>query len=216
VIPDLPRYFAHPTAVIDQPCEIGEGTKIWHFSHIMQNSVLGPGCNLGQNVVISPHVRLGRNVKLQNNVSVYTGVELEDDVFCGPSMVFTNVVNPRSHINRRNEYEKTLVKRGATLGANSTIVCGVTVGRYAFVAAGAVVTRDVLDYALVMGVPAKQVGWMCSCGQRLPQGPLDATCTTCGKTYEISTGECIACSQLHSAGSGETRATLGAANSGRD
>jgi UDP-2-acetamido-3-amino-2,3-dideoxy-glucuronate N-acetyltransferase len=216
VIPDLPRYFAHPTAVIDQPCKIGEGTKIWHFSHIMQNSVLGPGCNLGQNVVISPHVRLGRNVKLQNNVSVYTGVELEDDVFCGPSMVFTNVVNPRSHINRRNEYEKTLVKRGATLGANSTIVCGVTVGRYAFVAAGAVVTRDVLDYALVMGVPAKQVGWICSCGQRLPQGPLDATCTTCGKTYEISTGECIACSQLHSAGSGETRAALGAANSGRD
>jgi UDP-2-acetamido-3-amino-2,3-dideoxy-glucuronate N-acetyltransferase len=190
VILDAPRYFAHPTAVIDQPCQIGEGTKIWHFSHIMENSVLGVGCNLGQNVVISPGVRLGKNVKLQNNVSVYTGVELEDDVFCGPSMVFTNVINPRSHINRKNEYQKTLVKRGATLGANSTVVCGTTIGRYAFVAAGAVVTHDVPDHALVMGVPAKQVGWMCTCGVRLPEGTRDATCTACGKTYQVSGDSC--------------------------
>jgi UDP-2-acetamido-3-amino-2,3-dideoxy-glucuronate N-acetyltransferase len=186
----LPRYFAHPTAVIDQPCQIGEGTKIWHFSHIMQNSVLGPNCNLGQNVVISPEVRLGRNCKLQNNVSVYTGVELEDDVFCGPSMVFTNVINPRSHINRRNEYQKTLVKQGATLGANSTVVCGTTIGRYAFVAAGAVVTRDVPDYALVMGVPAKQVGWVCSCGVRLPDSFSTAACNSCGKSFEIAETSC--------------------------
>jgi UDP-2-acetamido-3-amino-2,3-dideoxy-glucuronate N-acetyltransferase len=187
---DAPRYFAHPTAVIDQPCEIGHGTKIWHFSHIMENSVLGPGCNLGQNVVISPGVRLGKNVKVQNNVSVYTGVELDDDVFCGPSMVFTNVINPRSHVNRRNEYQKTLVKRGATLGANSTVICGTTIGRYAFVAAGAVVTCDVPDHALVMGVPAKQVGWMCCCGGRLRESAPVATCTSCGKTYEVTADSC--------------------------
>jgi UDP-2-acetamido-3-amino-2,3-dideoxy-glucuronate N-acetyltransferase len=185
VVVDAPPYYAHPTAVIDQPCEIGEGTKIWHFSHIMERAAIGPGCNLGQNVVISPGVRLGRNVKLQNNVSVYTGVELEDDVFCGPSMVFTNVINPRSHINRRNEYQRTLVKRGATLGANSTVVCGTTIGRYAFVAAGAVVTRDIPDHGLVMGVPARQVGWACSCGERLPQNTSVATCISCGKTYEL-------------------------------
>ena len=191
LIPDSPRYFAHPSAVIDQPSEIGEGTKIWHFSHIMKDSVLGAGCNLGQNVVISPGVRIGRNVKLQNNVSVYTGVELEDDVFCGPSMVFTNVINPRSHINRRNEYQKTLVKRGATLGANSTVVCGVTVGRYAFVAAGAVVTHDVPDYGLVMGVPAKPVGWMCSCGERLPQAMGPVSCAVCGKVYRVAADHCM-------------------------
>lgn len=187
---ELPRYFAHPTAVLDEPCVIGEGTKIWHFSHIMQNSIVGPNCNIGQNVVISPGVRLGRNCKLQNNVSVYTGVELEDDVFCGPSMVFTNVINPRSHINRRNEYQKTLVKRGATLGANSTIVCGTTIGRYAFVAAGAVVTKDVPDYALVMGVPAKQAGWVCSCGIRLSEMVSTATCDVCGRTYQILGDSC--------------------------
>ena len=189
VVPNAPSYFAHPTAVVDQPCEVGEGTKIWHFSHVMENSVIGPGCNLGQNVVISPGVRLGRNVKLQNNVSVYTGVELEDDVFCGPSMVFTNVINPRSHVNRRHEYQKTLVKRGATLGANSTVVCGTTIGRYAFVAAGAVVTHDVPDYALVMGVPAKQLGWMCSCGVRLPDGE-SATCPVCASIYMVSGDRC--------------------------
>lgn len=186
---ESPKYFAHPTAVIDQPCQIGEGTKIWHFSHIMENAVIGPGCNLGQNVVISPGVKLGKNVKVQNNVSVYTGVELEDDVFCGPSMVFTNVTTPRSHISRRNEYQKTRVNRGATLGANSTVVCGVAIGRYAFVAAGAVVTRDVPDYALIMGVPGKQVGWVCSCGVRLI-GNGATTCVACSKAYLIENGSC--------------------------
>jgi UDP-2-acetamido-3-amino-2,3-dideoxy-glucuronate N-acetyltransferase len=190
LVTSAPRYFAHPTAVIDKPCEIGEGTKIWHFSHIMERSALGAGCNLGQNVVISPGVRIGDNVRIQNNVSVYTGVELEDDVFCGPSMVFTNVINPRSHISRKNEYRKTLVKRGATLGANSTVVCGTTIGRYAFVAAGAVVTHDVPDYALVMGVPAKQVGWMCSCGERLPTASGLALCPACGNTYSIDAKQC--------------------------
>jgi UDP-2-acetamido-3-amino-2,3-dideoxy-glucuronate N-acetyltransferase len=190
VVLDAPDYFAHPTAVIDQPCEIGEGTKIWHFSHVMTEAKLGPGCNLGQNVVISPGVHLGKNVKVQNNVSVYTGVELEDDVFCGPSMVFTNVINPRSHINRRNEYQKTLVKRGATLGANSTVVCGTTIGRYAFVAAGAVVTRNVPDHALIMGVPGRQVGWMCTCGVRLAQNGTTNNCTACGKTYLVEGQRC--------------------------
>lgn len=188
---ESPEYFAHPTAVIDQPCHIGNGTKIWHFSHVMENAVLGPDCNLGQNVVISPGVRIGKNVKIQNNVSVYTGVELEDDVFCGPSMVFTNVINPRSHINRRNGYQRTLVKRGATLGANSTVVCGTTIGRYAFVAAGAVVTRDVPDYALVMGVPGKQVGWICSCGVRLRQNSDTNACAACGETYLFEGQRCV-------------------------
>lgn len=190
LIEDAPRYFAHPTAVVDQPCEIGAGTKIWHFSHIMQGAVLGAGCNLGQNVVVSPGVRLGKNVKVQNNVSIYTGVELEDDVFCGPSMVFTNVINPRSHINRRSEYQKTPVKRGATLGANCTVVCGTTIGRYAFIGAGAVVTRDVPDHALMLGVPAKQVGWVCCCGMRLPEADAVMTCASCGKMYEVAGNSC--------------------------
>ena len=185
-----PAYYAHPTAVIDAGCEIGEGTKIWHFSHVMSGCYIGKGCNLGQNVVISPDVRIGNNVKIQNNVSVYTGVILEDDVFCGPSMVFTNVINPRSHIIRRNEYQKTLVKRGASMGANATIVCGTTIGRYAFVAAGAVVTRDVPDYALVMGVPARQAGWICYCGARLPDGGIETECTACGRRYRLSDGRC--------------------------
>ncbi len=184
------KYFAHSTAVIDEPCQIGERTKIWHFSHIMAGASLGWDCNLGQNVVISPNVRIGNNVKIQNNVSVYSGVELEDDVFCGPSMVFTNVINPRSHIVRRHEYQRTLVKQGATLGANSTIVCGVTIGRYAFIAAGAVVTRDVLDFALVMGVPAKQVGWVCSCGVRLPDQDEEVSCPECERTYAITPTSC--------------------------
>src|SRR5215469_2605439 len=161
------RYQAHPTAVIDQPCEIGEGTNIWHFSHVMADSKLGRRCILGQNVLVSSRVVVGNNVKIQNNVSLYTGVELEDDVFCGPSMVFTNVLTPRSHINRKNEYQRTLVRRGASLGANSTIVCGVTIGQYAFVGAGAVVTKDVPDHALMVGVPARQVGWVCQCGVSL-------------------------------------------------
>ena len=160
-------FFAHETAVIDVPCEIGAGTKIWHFSHIMQGCTLGERCNIGQNVVVSPQCRLGNNVKIQNNVSVYTGVILEDDVFCGPSMVFTNVINPRSHIQRKDEYRETRVKRGASIGANSTIVCGVTLGKYCFIGAGAVVTRDVPDYALVYGNPARQRGWVCWCGVRL-------------------------------------------------
>jgi UDP-2-acetamido-3-amino-2,3-dideoxy-glucuronate N-acetyltransferase len=157
----------------------------------MANAKLGRNCNLGQNVVVSPHVHIGDNVKIQNNVSVYTGVELEDDVFCGPSMVFTNVSNPRSHINRKNEYRRTLVKRGATLGANSTVVCGSTIGRYAFIAAGAVVTRNVPDHALIMGVPGKQVGWMCACGVRLGQNGTTNNCTACGKTYLVEGHRCL-------------------------
>src|SRR6056297_1853298 len=160
-------YFAHETAVIDEGCRIGEGTKIWHFSHIMKNSIIGQHCNIGQNVVVSPDVILGNQVKVQNNVSIYTGVICEDDVFLGPSMVFTNISNPRSAIVRRDQYEKTLVKQGASIGANATIVCGNTIGEYAFIGAGAVVIRDVKPYALVVGNPAKQIGWMSQYGHRL-------------------------------------------------
>ncbi len=183
-----PAYFAHPTAVIDPGCEIGPGTKIWHFSHIMSGSKIGSCCNLGQNVVVSPECKIGNNVKIQNNVSIYTGVELEDNVFCGPSMVFTNVVNPRSHIVRRHEYKRTLVKVGASIGANATVVCGITLGRYSFVGAGAVVTHDVPDYALMMGVPARQAGWMCYCGIRLPDNAETPTCSTCGRQYSVLNG----------------------------
>lgn len=163
----MEKYFAHPTAVIDEGCEIGEGTKIWHFSHIMQGCRIGKNCNLGQNVVISPGVVLGNNVKVQNNVSVYTGVICEDDVFLGPSAVFTNVLNPRSAINRKEEYKKTLVGKGATIGANATIVCGHQIGAYAFIGAGAVVTKDVPPYALLIGNPARQTGWMSEWGHKL-------------------------------------------------
>jgi UDP-2-acetamido-3-amino-2,3-dideoxy-glucuronate N-acetyltransferase len=160
-------YFAHETAVIDEGCNIGKGTKIWHFSHIMSNCTLGENCNLGQNVVVSPEVVLGNNVKIQNNVSIYTGVICEDDVFLGPSMVFTNVLNPRSAINRRGEYLKTVVKKGVSIGANATIVCGHNIGEYAFIGAGAVVTKTVAAYALMVGNPARQLGWMSEFGHRL-------------------------------------------------
>ena len=161
------KYFVHETAVVDDGCIIGEGTKIWHFSHIMTGCTIGKACNIGQNVVISPEVVLGNNVKVQNNVSIYTGVICEDDVFLGPSMVFTNVVNPRSAVNRKSEYAKTLVKKGATIGANSTIVCGITLGEFCFIGAGAVVIRSVKPYALVVGNPSKQIGWMSEFGHRL-------------------------------------------------
>jgi UDP-2-acetamido-3-amino-2,3-dideoxy-glucuronate N-acetyltransferase len=161
------KCYIHPTAIIDEGCEIGEGTKVWHFSHIMPNCKIGQSCNIGQNVVISPEVILGNNVKVQNNVSIYTGVICEDDVFLGPSMVFTNVINPRSAVNRRNQYAKTYVGKGATIGANATIVCGHNIGKYAFIGAGAVVTKEVRDYELVVGNPARQIGWMSEYGHRL-------------------------------------------------
>jgi UDP-2-acetamido-3-amino-2,3-dideoxy-glucuronate N-acetyltransferase len=180
-----PNYYVDPSAIVDQPCAIGEGTYVWHFSHVMKNSTLGKKCNLGQNVHVASGVKVGNNVKIQNNVSLYAGVELEDDVFCGPSMVFTNVINPRSHVNRKNEYQRTLIRRGASLGANSTIVCGTAVGEYAFVGAGAVVTKDIPDHALVVGCPAHQIGWMCRCGVRLTIQDGKAQCESCGLTYEL-------------------------------
>jgi len=184
------NYQAHETAVIDPGCQIGDGSRIWHFSHIMTGAKLGRNCNLGQNVVISPGVSIGDNVKIQNNVSVYTGVELEDDVFCGPSMVFTNVINPRSRVSRKHEYQQTLVKRGASIGANATIVCGVTLGRYSFIAAGAVVTRNVPDYALMVGAPARPVGWMCQCGIRLRNDNSKLHCPECGRKYTLEGNVC--------------------------
>lgn len=181
------NYFAHETAVIDEGCSIGAGTKIWHFSHIMPKSVMGENCNIGQNVVISPEVVLGRNVKVQNNVSIYTGVTCEDDVFLGPSCVFTNVINPRSAVNRKNEYMRTTVKTGASIGANATIVCGHDIGRFAFIGAGAVVTKTVPDYALLVGNPAKQIGWMSEFGERLEfdQDGI-ATCNESGEKYQLN------------------------------
>lgn len=164
---DSEDFFVHESSYVDEPCRIGKGTRIWHFSHIMKDCEIGASCNIGQNVVVSPGCRIGNNVKIQNNVSVYTGVVLEDDVFCGPSMVFTNVINPRSHVARKDEYQITLVKRGASIGANATIVCGVTLGAYCFIGAGAVVTRDVPDFACVFGNPARVHGWVCSCGLKL-------------------------------------------------
>lgn len=179
-------YFAHETAVVDEGCQIGEGTKIWHFSHIMPDCEIGEKCNIGQNVVVSPNVILGNNVKIQNNVSIYTGVICEDDVFLGPSMVFTNVINPRSAVNRRNQYAKTLVKKGASIGANATIVCGHNIGKFAFVGAGAVITKEVPDFALVVGNPARQIGWMSEFGHRLEfDGNGKATCPESGQEYEL-------------------------------
>ena len=189
-MPDGKVYYAHPTAVIDEGCEIGAGTKIWHFSHIMSNCRIGKDCNLGQNVVISPDVILGNNVKVQNNVSIYTGVICEDEVFLGPSMVFTNVINPRSAINRRGQYAKTTVKRGATIGANATIVCGHDIGRYAFIGAGAVVTKNVADYELVVGNPARHGGWMSEYGQKLSFDKHgNALCPESKERYRLENGK---------------------------
>ena len=184
----MAAFFAHESCYIDAGCTIGDDTKIWHFTHVMSGAVIGRRCNIGQNVVISPDVVVGDNVKIQNNVSVYTGVVLEDDVFCGPSMVFTNVINPRSFIERKDEYRRTLVKRGASIGANATIVCGVTLGRYCVVGAGGVVTRDVPDYAVVYGNPARVKSWVCYCGIGLEIGVDDgasceAACEACGRRY---------------------------------
>ncbi len=180
------KYYVHPTAVIDEGSSIGAGTKIWHFSHIMPDCVIGENCNIGQNVVISPQVVLGKNVKVQNNVSIYTGVKCEDDVFLGPSMVFTNVINPRSAVNRRGEYLQTLVKHGATIGANATIVCGHDIGRFAFIGAGAVVTKHVPDYALVVGNPARHIGWMSERGHRLKfDSDGIAVCPESGEKYRL-------------------------------
>lgn len=183
------NYFAHETAIIDAGCTIGEGTKIWHFSHIMPNCTIGERCNIGQNVVVSPEVILGNNVKIQNNVSIYTGVICEDDVFLGPSMVFTNVINPRSAVNRRDQYSKTTVKKGASIGANATIVCGHDIGRYAFIGAGAVVTKNVPDFALVVGNPARQIGWMSEFGHRLEFDTNGkAVCPESNEVYELQEG----------------------------
>jgi UDP-2-acetamido-3-amino-2,3-dideoxy-glucuronate N-acetyltransferase len=190
-------YFAHETAVIDEGCQIGEGTKIWHFTHVMPNCTLGENCNLGQNVVVSPDVVLGNNVKVQNNVSIYTGVICKDDVFLGPSMVFTNVINPRSAVNRRGEYMKTVVGKGASIGANATIVCGHDIGDFAFIGAGAVVTKTVPAYALVVGNPAKQLGWMSEYGHRLEFDANGvATCPESSEKYQLADGAVTKISEL--------------------
>ena len=191
----LPPAFVHESSYVDDGAIIGAGTRIWHFCHVMPGAVIGERCSIGQNVVVMPGTKIGNNVKVQNNVSIYEGVELEDDVFCGPSMVFTNVLNPRSHVSRKHDYRKTLVRRGATIGANATIVCGATLGEYAFVAAGAVVTKDVKPFALVAGVPARQIGWACRCGEILEvRGPRsevrgasdsNIVCSVCGTRYVL-------------------------------
>jgi UDP-2-acetamido-3-amino-2,3-dideoxy-glucuronate N-acetyltransferase len=194
--------FIHESSYVDDGAVVGDGTKIWHFCHVMSGAVIGERCSLGQNVVVMPGTRIGNNVKIQNNVSIYEGVELEDDVFCGPSMVFTNVINPRSAVSRKHEYQRTVVRRGGTIGANATIVCGVTLGEYAFVGAGAVVTKNVKPFALVTGVPARQVGWMCRCGERLPDtaepergtgtgepGATSMVCGACETSYSLHDDE---------------------------
>ena len=184
--------FVHESAYVDDGAAIGAGTKVWHFCHVLGGAVIGARCSLGQNVVVMNGTRIGDNVKIQNNVSVYEGVELEDDVFCGPSMVFTNVMNPRSHVSRKNEYRRTLVRRGASIGANATIVCGSTLGEYAFIGAGAVVAKDVPAYALMVGVPAQRIGWMCQCGERLPDSGT-GECSACGAAYERTSDDAIRC-----------------------
>ena len=184
----MPEYFAHESSYVDDGAVVGAGTKIWHFSHVMSGAIIGAGCNLGQNVVVMPGTRIGNNVKIQNNVSIYEGVELEDDVFCGPSCVFTNVMNPRSHVSRKSEYRRTLVRRGASIGANATILCGASIGEYAFIGAGAVVRGDVLPYALMVGVPARRVGWICQCGITLTLERGAAVCAQCGSKYREEEG----------------------------
>ena len=183
---DTKHYFVHESSYVDEPCQIGKGTKIWHFSHVMKKSVIGENCNIGQNVVVSPDVQLGNNVKIQNNVSIYTGVVCEDDVFLGPSMVFTNVINPRSGVIRKDEYMKTVVKKGASIGANATIVCGNNIGKYAFIGAGAVVTKEVPDYAIMVGNPSKNIGWMSEFGERLNFDSTGiAICDNTGLKYKL-------------------------------
>jgi UDP-2-acetamido-3-amino-2,3-dideoxy-glucuronate N-acetyltransferase len=182
-------HYVHPSSYVDEGCKIGNGTKIWHFSHVMSNCIIGKNCNIGQNVVVSPEVRLGNNVRVQNNVSIYTGVICEDDVFLGPSMVFTNVINPRSAISRKNEYQQTMVRKGATIGANATIVCGIIINQYAFIGAGAVVTKDVSAYSLIVGNPGRHVGWMSEYGQRLYFGPEGiAICPESKEKYLLENG----------------------------
>ncbi len=188
---ERPGVRIHPSAVVDEPCEIGEGTAIWHFVHVMEGAVIGRGCSLGQNVMIGPGVRVGDDCKIQNNVSVYEGVTLEDGVFCGPSMVFTNVTNPRATISRKHEFRETVVRRGASLGANSTIVCGCEIGECALIGAGAVVTGDVPAFALMLGVPARRAGWVCACGVTLPESKAPA-CPECGAGYEERGEELVA------------------------
>jgi UDP-2-acetamido-3-amino-2,3-dideoxy-glucuronate N-acetyltransferase len=185
-------YFVHESAYVDEGARIGKGTKIWHFCHVLPGAEIGERCNLGQNVVVMPGTRVGNNVKIQNNVSIYEGVTLEDDVFCGPSCVFTNVLTPRSHVSRKNEYALTLVKKGASIGANATVVCGITIGEFAFIGAGAVVTANVPPYGLMVGVPARRVGWMCQCGERLPLTATTAACERCGSRYEEKNGRLAA------------------------
>lgn len=183
------RYESHPSAIVDEGAKIGDGTRVWHWVHVCGGAQIGKGCSLGQNVFVGNRVTIGNNVKIQNNVSVYDDVCLEDDVFCGPSMVFTNVINPRAHVSRKHEYRKTVVRRGASIGANATIICGVTIGEYAFVGAGAVITRDVLPYSLMVGAPARRIGWMCKCGERLPDG-ASAYCKSCGAAYVMEQDGC--------------------------
>lgn len=177
------KFFVHESSCVDHGVEIGEGTKIWHFSHILKNSRIGKNCIIGQNVMVGPDVQIGEGCKIQNNVSIYKGVTLEDNIFCGPGCVFTNVINPRAFIERKDEFKQTLVKEGATIGANATVVCGVTIGKYAFIGAGAVVNKDVCDYALVVGVPVRQIGWICICGLTLKVATLK--CSKCGKKYKL-------------------------------
>lgn len=191
-------YYVHPTAIIDEPCEIGAGTKIWHFCHVMAGARIGANCVLGQNVLVASNVIVGNGCKIQNNVSLYTGVELEDFVFCGPSCVFTNVINPRAEISRRAEFMRTLVRRGATIGANATIICGATIGRYAFIGAGAVVRGDVPDYALMLGVPARRRGWMSRHGYRLPEPDAGGVmvCPGSGWRYRLVAPETVRCEDV--------------------